>query len=55
MFLFIADAMIHVLEATTLHEGKPTCRVALALKLVTLMIGDRLALPLAKLAQRLEV
>ena len=55
MFPVITEAMCHVLEATTLHEGKSTCRVALALKLVTLMIGDRLALPLAKLPQRLEV
>ena len=64
MCLIIADAVCHILEATALHEGEPTCRVALALQLVTLTIGDRFALPLAtlgyaallaKLPQSLEV
>ena len=53
--LVVADAMVHILEATTLHEGNPPCRITLPLKLVTLTVGDCLALPLAKLPQRLEV
>ena len=55
MFPVVADAMCYILEATALYEGEPTCRVALTLQLVTLTVGDRLALPLAKLPQRLEV
>jgi len=54
MFL-IVTTMIHILEATTLHEGKPTCRVALTLQLVALAISDCFALTLAKLTQRLKV
>ena len=46
---------IHILEATTLHEGEPTCWVALALQLVALAVSHLLTLTLAKLAQHLKV
>ena len=49
MFPVVADAMCHVLKATALYEGEPTCRVALTLQLVTLVVDDRLTLPLATL------
>jgi hypothetical protein len=55
VFPVVADAMRHVLEASFCDKGEPTCRVALTLQLVTLTVGDRFALPLAKLPQRLEV
>ena len=51
MFPIVADVMRHILEATFCDEGEPTCRVALTLQLVTLTVGDRFALPLAKLPQ----
>ena len=54
MFPVIAT-MIHILEATTLHEGEPTCRVALALQLVALAVSHLLTFTLAKLAQLLKV
>ena len=51
----VADAVRHVLEASLDDEGQPSCWVALALQLVALAVKDRLAFPLAKLPQRLEV
>ena len=45
----------HILEASLGDEGQPPRRVALALQLVALAVKDRLAFPLAKLPQRLEV
>ena len=47
--------MIHILEATTLHKGEPTGRIALALQLVTLAVRHRLTLTLAKIPQHLKV
>jgi len=51
----VADAPRHVLEATALHVGEPTCWVALTLQLVTLTVFHHLALLPAELAQRLNV
>ncbi len=48
VFLVVA-AMIHILEATIRHKGKPTRGVTLALQLVTLAIFHRLTLTLAKI------
>ena len=47
--------MVHILEAATLHEAKPTRRIALALQLFALTVLHHLALALAKLAQHLDV
>jgi hypothetical protein len=55
MCLIVTDAVSHILEATALHKGEPTCRIALALQLVTLSVGDRLTLSLAKLPKHLKV
>ena len=52
---FIVTTTIHILETTALHESKPTCRVALALQLVTFAVSHRLTLTLAKLTQHLKV
>jgi len=51
----IADAMLHILEASLGDKGQPPCRVALTLQLVALAVKDRLALLLAELPQRLKV
>ena len=51
----VVATMIHILEATTLHEGEPTRRVALALQLVSLAVSYFLTLTLAKLVQLLKV
>ena len=51
----VAAAMIHILEATIRHKGKPPRRVALALQLVALAVSHLLALALAKLTQRLNI
>ena len=52
---FVADAIVHILEASALHVCQPPRRVTLALQLVALAVNDRLALPLAELPQRLYI
>ena len=51
----VAQAPRHIFEASVLHVCKPPSRVALALKLLALAVVNHLALPLAKLVQRLQV
>ena len=55
VFLVVADAVCHVLEAPFGHEAEPPCGVALALQLFALAVLHHLALALAKLAQHLDV
>ena len=55
LFLVVADAVCHVLEAPFGDEAEPPCGVALALQLVALTVSHLLALALAKFAQRLNV
>jgi hypothetical protein len=51
----VVAAMIHVLEATIRHKGKPPRWVALTLQPVTLAAFHRLTLTLAKSPQHLKV
>ena len=55
VFLVVADAVSHVLEAPLGDEAEPACGVALALQLFALAVLHHLALALAKLAQHLNI
>ena len=55
VFLVVADAVCHVLEAPFGDEAEPPCGVTLALQLFALAVSHLLALALAKFAQRLNV
>ena len=55
VFLVVADAVSHVLEAPFGDEAEPPCWVALALQLFALAVLHHLALALAERAQRLDV